>query len=91
MRGLEIDVDFQVSITVAPCRGNARFEKKVASYKENPKVGEVVLIGFYGETLEIIYSSFGGWIPFGPVRIITKLDSKILYEIAGQPALNLYK
>nr|WP_244175183.1 FIST N-terminal domain-containing protein [Flavobacterium urumqiense] len=48
-------------------------------------------MGFYGETLEIIYSSFGGWIPFGPVRIITKLDSKILYEIAGQPALNLYK
>ena len=29
-------------------------------YKENPKEGEVVLIGFYGASLEISFSSFGG-------------------------------
>jgi hypothetical protein len=26
---------------------------------------------FYGETLGV-FASFGGWIPFGPERIITK-------------------
>jgi hypothetical protein len=91
IKGLEVEIDSKVSITGGMCGDDARFEKTVASYKENPKVGEVVLIGFYGETLEITYSSFGGWIPFGPERIITKSEANILYEIDGQPALDLYK
>lgn len=91
IKGLENDIDAEVSITGGMCADDARFEKTVSSYKENPKVGEVVLIGFYGETLEISYASFGGWIPFGPERIITKSEANILYEIDGQPALDLYR
>jgi hypothetical protein len=30
-------------------------------------------------------------IPFGPERVITKAEGNILYEIDGQPALDLYK
>jgi hypothetical protein len=91
IKGLENDIDLEVSITGGMCGDDARFEKTVASYKENPKEGEVILIGFYGATLEISYASYGGWIPFGPERIITKSEGNILYEIDGQPALNLYK
>ncbi|RYJ53538.1 histidine kinase [Flavobacterium petrolei] len=91
IKGLENDIDLEVSITGGMCGDDARFEKTVASYKENPKEGEVILIGFYGDTLEISYASFGGWIPFGPERIITKSEANILYEIDGQPALDLYK
>ncbi|MFV8366966.1 FIST signal transduction protein [Flavobacterium sp. XS1P27] len=91
IKGLESNIDCSISITGGMCGDDARFEKTLASYKENPKVGEVILIGFYGETLEITYSSFGGWIPFGPERIITKSEANILYEIDGQPALDLYK
>jgi hypothetical protein len=39
----------------------------------------------------VSFASFGGWIPFGPERIITKSEANILYEIDGQPALDLYK
>lgn len=91
IKGLENNIDSNISITGGMCGDDARFEKTVASYKENPKIGEVILIGFYGETLDITYSSFGGWIPFGPERIITKSKANILYEIDGQPALDLYK
>ena len=91
IKGLENDIDAAVSITGGMCADDARFEKTLSSYKENPKVGEVILIGFYGETLEISYASFGGWIPFGPERIITKSEANILYEIDGQPALDLYR
>lgn len=91
INGLEKGIKDSVSITGGMCGDDARFEKTVASYKENPKEGEVVLIGFYGETLEISFASFGGWIPFGPERVITKSDGNILYEIDGQPALDLYK
>jgi len=89
--GLEETINPSVSITGGMCGDDARFERTVASYKENPKEGEVILIGFYGETLEVSYASFGGWIPFGPERIITKSEANILYEIDGQSALDLYK
>jgi len=91
IEGLENDIQNKVPISGGMCGDDAKFEKTVASYKENPKEGEVVLIGFYGETLEISFSSFGGWITFGPERIITRSDANVLYEIDGQPALDLYK
>ncbi|MFV8332025.1 FIST signal transduction protein [Flavobacterium sp. GSP14] len=89
--GLESNLLSGLSITGGMCGDDARFEKTLASYKEDPKEGEVVLIGFYGSTLEISYASYGGWIPFGPERVITKAEGNILHEIDGQPALDLYK
>lgn len=89
--GLETNMDSGLSITGGMCGDDARFEKTLASYKEDPKEGEVVLIGFYGSTFEVSYASFGGWIPFGPERVITKSVANVLYEIDGQPALDLYK
>lgn len=44
--GLEQDMNPNISITGGMCGDDARFEKTLASYKENPKIGEVVLIGF---------------------------------------------
>ncbi|MCZ8196967.1 MAG: FIST C-terminal domain-containing protein [Flavobacterium sp.] len=89
--GLEENINNSVSITGGMCGDDARFEKTLASYKENPKEGEVILIGFYGETLDITFASFGGWLPFGPERKITKSKGNILFEIDDQPALDLYK
>lgn len=89
--GLEENIGNTVSITGGMCGDDARFEKTVASYKENPKEGEVILIGFYGETLDITFASFGGWLPFGPERKITKSKGNILFEIDDMPALDLYK
>jgi hypothetical protein len=31
----------------------------------------------------VSFASFGGWIPFGPERIITKSEANILYELTG--------
>ncbi|MBB1192628.1 histidine kinase [Flavobacterium sp. SOK18b] len=89
--GLEANITSGLSITGGMCGDDARFEKTLASYKDDPKEGEVILIGFYGSSLEVSYASFGGWIPFGPERVITKSSANILYEIDGQPALDLYK
>jgi len=91
IESLEQESNNLCSITGGLCGDDKRFEKTIASYKENPKEGEVILIGFYGETLEISFSSFGGWMPFGPERMITKSKSNVLYEIDDKPALDLYK
>ncbi|MFD2587662.1 FIST signal transduction protein [Croceitalea marina] len=73
------------------CGDDARFERTLASYNENPKEGEIIAIGFYGEALEITSANYGGWTPFGPERIITKSNNNVLYELDGKPALDLYK
>jgi hypothetical protein len=56
-------MDSGLSITGGMCGDDARFEKPLASYRKIQE-GEVVLIGFYGSTLEVSYASYGGWIPF---------------------------
>lgn len=88
--GIEENIPANVALTGGVCGDGSRFEKTVASYKENPKEGEVVLVGFYGESLEVSYASFGGFQPFGPERTITKATNNIVYEIDGQSAIDLY-
>jgi hypothetical protein len=80
-----------ILITGGLCGDAARFEKTLASYNENPRPGEIVAIGFYGESLEISFSIHGGWTPFGPERNVTKSKSNVLYELDEKPALDLYK
>ena len=91
IEGMESESDFNASITGGLCGDGARFEKTLTSYNENPKQGEVVAIGFYGDSFEVSYANYGGWTPFGPERTITKSIENVLYEIDGQPALDLYK
>ena len=78
-------------ITGGLCGDGARFEKTIAGYNEAPKPGKIVAIGFYGDTFEASFSIHGGWSPFGPQRIVTKSKANVLYELDGQPALDLYK
>ncbi|WP_179375182.1 FIST signal transduction protein [Winogradskyella wichelsiae] len=90
-KGMSASNKDNLLITGGLCGDDTRFEKTLASYNENPKEGELVAIGFYGETLEVSFSIHGGWTPFGPERTVTKSDGNILYELDGQPALDLYK
>lgn len=91
IKGLETNLDEKVSISGGLCGDDARFERTLASYNENPKEGEIVCIGFYGDTLEITSANYGGWTGFGPHRTITKSKNNILYELDNKPALDLYK
>ncbi len=90
-KGMNSGTENNILITGGLCGDAARFEKTLASYNENPKQGEIVAIGLYGDTLEVSFSIHGGWTPFGPERIVTKSESNVLYELDNQPALDLYK
>jgi len=69
----------------------ARFSKTQVGLNGVAKEGTIVAIGFYGNSLAIGHSSFGGWDEFGKERVITKSTKNILYEIDGEKALDLYK
>lgn len=80
-----------INISGGLCGDGDRFQKTLCSYNENPKVGEVVAIGFYGDSLEITSASYGGWSTFGPERRVSKSKGNLLFELDGKPALDLYK
>lgn len=90
-KGMNAATNNNVLVTGGLCGDAARFEKTIAAYNENPKPGEIIAIGFYGETLEVSFSIHGGWTPFGPERVVTKSSFNTLYELDNRPALDLYK
>jgi len=56
-----------------------------------PAVNSIAIaIGFYGN-IDTFYGSDSGWDDFGTERVITKSTGNIVYEIDGEPALDLYK
>lgn len=51
----------------------------------------MLAVGFYGEGVSFAHGSFGGWQSFGPARRATKAIDNVLYELDGEPALDIYK
>lgn len=51
----------------------------------------MLAVGFYGDAIGISHGSFGGWQSFGPARRATRAVNNILYELDGEPALEIYK
>ncbi len=68
-----------------------RFERTWTIVDGKPSGGFVSAVGFYGDSVMVGHGSKGGWDKFGPERIVTGSRDNILYELDGQPALDLYK
>jgi hypothetical protein len=66
------------------------FSKTFVIANEVAKSNIVVSIGIYGEA-KVGTGSFAGFEEFGVEKIITKSSGNIVYEIDGEPALDMYK
>jgi len=53
--------------------------------------GQICAVGFYGDRMGVSHGSQGGWDALGPEREVTRSTDNVLYELDGQPALQLYK
>ncbi len=51
----------------------------------------VTAVGLYGENIHVGYGSEGGWDIFGIQRVVTKSSHNVVYELDGQPVLDIYK
>ncbi|MFB0935962.1 MAG: FIST N-terminal domain-containing protein [Propionivibrio sp.] len=51
----------------------------------------IVALGLYGSALRFGFGVHGGWAPFGPVRKVTRCEGNVLYELDGEPALDVYR
>ena len=91
VRGVQKTLGPGVSISGGLAGDKDQFKSTYVTVNETTKQGMLVIIGLYGENLEIGHGSVGGWDEFGPVRKITASESNVLKEIDGEPALDLYK
>ncbi|MCK5942934.1 MAG: FIST C-terminal domain-containing protein, partial [Planctomycetes bacterium] len=82
----------EVIVTGGLAGDGAAFERTwVLDEHDAPTTGCVAAIGLYGDRVRIGHGSRGGWDAFGPERTITNATSNVLFELDGQPALDLYK
>ncbi|MEO8458108.1 MAG: FIST N-terminal domain-containing protein [Chloroflexota bacterium] len=91
VKGLTEALPTGVTVTGGLSGDDDRFEKTIVVCGEEALTSNVVIVGFYGESLRVGYGSLGGWDPFGPERIITRSHDNVLYEMDNTSALELYK
>jgi hypothetical protein len=90
-KGINNQLDNRISVTGGLAGDQDLFSETVIVHNHAGEKNLVVAIGFYGKDLQVGYGSMGGWDSFGVDREVTRSKGNILYELDGQPALELYK
>ncbi len=90
-KGLTHTLPKDVTVSGGLAADGESFNSTATWLNDTPQEGRIVAVGLYGEKLLLSYSSFGGWDPFGPDRLVTKSDGNVLFELDGRSALELYK
>ncbi len=91
VNGLLEGLPSNVRLTGGLAGDAGHFEETLVCFNNTPEKDKVVAVGFYGDNLKIGYGSMGGFVPFGPDRLVTKSEGNVLYELDGTSALALYK
>lgn len=90
-KGLNHRFKKEISVTGGLAGDQDNFSETVIVNNQAGQKNLVLAIGFYGDHLQVGYGSMGGWDSFGVDREVTKSNGNTLYELDGQPALELYK
>jgi len=90
-KGLNNKLNDLIPVTGGLAGDQNKFAETVIVYNKSGEKNLVLAIGFYSEHLQVGYGSMGGWDSFGVDREVTRSKGNILYELDGQPALELYK
>lgn len=91
VKGLRSQVSKSVSITGGLAADGDEFKETFVIHNGEVSTKKIVALGLYGKDLKVGYGSKGGWDSFGIERLVTKSEYNVLYELDGQPALELYK
>jgi hypothetical protein len=91
VNGLQASLPENVLITGGLAGDGTNFNETLVWHNGAAKLGQIVLVGFYGDKLSLGHGCIGGWDAFGPDRTITKSEGNVLYELDNSPALALYK
>lgn len=90
-KGINDAVEHKISSTGGLAGDDTDFEETWVVANNEVSQNRVVAVGFYGEGLVVESGCYAGWDEFGVFRKITKSTNNVVYEIDGEPALDLYK
>ena len=91
VRGLSERIGEQIPITGGLAGDAGAFRQTWTLGPEGLSDDSIVAIGLHGEQLTLAHGSFGGWEAFGPARRVTRCSGNVLFELDGEPALDIYK
>ncbi|MEA2864994.1 MAG: hypothetical protein QOC84_2950 [Bradyrhizobium sp.] len=89
--GLVAAIGSGIPVTGGLAGDGADFAETLVGGDCVPRTRLVVAIGFYGKAIRIGHGSAGGWDLFGPRRQVTRSAGNVLFELDGEPALDLYE
>ena len=81
----------EVTVTGGLAGDGARFGATWVLHDGAPRAGIACAVGFYGDHIRVGHGCSGGWSDLGPERRVTRSEGNVLYELDGQPALDLYR
>lgn len=89
--GLVRGTDGKVPIFGGLAGDDDRFARTWVIVDREPRTGHVTAVGLAGPAVAVRHGSQGGWEEFGPVRQVTRSEGNVLFELDGEPALELYE
>ncbi len=89
--GISKNLPKHIAVTGGLAGDSARFAKTKVGLNETVSENMAVAIGLYGDAIEVGYGSNDGWDLFGPLRLVTKSEENVLFDLDDTNALELYK
>ena len=89
--GISKNLPNHIAVTGGLAGDSARFAKTQVGLNDIISENMVVALGLYGDAIDVGYGSNDGWDLFGPLRLVTKSDENILFDLDDTNALELYK
>lgn len=89
--GIASRIGAGVPITGGLAGDGGAFQRTFTLGAEGACDDAIVAVGLSGEGLQFGHGSFGGWESFGPARKVTRSAANVLFELDGEPALEVYK
>lgn len=91
VRGLNETLPVEIPVTGGLAGDGMDFKNSYVVFAGQVLSSAIAAIGFYGDHVRIGFGSSGGWVPFGPERLVTRSRGNVLSELDGHSALELYK
>jgi hypothetical protein len=89
--GISNVIGDKVPLTGGLAGDGANFKETLVGVDCAPCPRTIAGLGFYGPAIRVGHGSAGGWDLFGPRRKVTRSVGNMLYELDGEPALDLYE
>lgn len=91
VNGMTSVIGSVIPITGGLAGDGGAFKETFTLDSDGVSTDRVVAVGLCSPGLKFAHGSFGGWEPFGPTRKVTRCAGNILYELDGEPALDIYR